>query len=81
MVRASGFARSLEKSKMKIQKHTRVIGPRGLGAIVALLIGGVAPAFAAPAVLAPHRAVYDLVLDQNKGSSGVDTAQGRIDTG
>lgn len=78
MVRASGFARSLEKSKMKIQKHTRVIGPRGFGLVFALLIGGLSPAFSAPGVLAPHRAVYDLVLDRTKGSSGIDTAQGRI---
>jgi hypothetical protein len=39
---------------------------------------GVQTLEAAPAVLAPHRAVYDLVLDRVQGSAGIDSAQGRI---
>lgn len=38
---------------------------------------GLAPAFAAP-VLAPHRAVYDLVLDQASDRSGITGLTGRM---
>lgn len=63
---------------MKIQKRTRVIEYRGLMMAGALLLAGVGSSSAAPVVLAPHRAVYDLILDRTKGSLGIDTAQGRI---
>ena len=61
-----------------MQHHMRVKEYRGLGAVIALFLMSGAQGSAAPAVLAPHRAVYDLVLDRTKGSSGIDTAQGRI---
>ena len=67
---------------MKIYNHTRVIGPRAFsllsGAGLLVLALGVQTLEAAPAVLAPHRAVYDLVLDRVQGSAGIDSAQGRI---
>ena len=67
---------------MKIYNHTRVIGPRAFsllsGAGLFVLALGVQTLEAAPAVLAPHRAVYDLVLDRVQGSAGIDSAQGRI---
>ena len=67
---------------MKIYNHTRVIEPRalslllGAGFLVFAFCGQ--NAAAAPAVLVPHRAVYDLVLDRVQGSAGIDSAQGRI---
>ncbi len=65
---------------MKKYNHTRVIGPRGLGLLsgAVFLVFGPLSAAAAPAVLVPHRAVYDLVLDRVQGSAGIDSAQGRI---
>jgi hypothetical protein len=54
---------------------------------IATLMLAAAPAWAQPAatqpapervVLAPHRAVYDLVLDNAKPSGNVETAKGRI---
>lgn len=52
----------------------------GLG-VVAMLAGMAATAHAQPAarvVLAPHRAVYDLVLDPSKPAKSIDSARGRI---
>jgi len=67
---------------MKIHNHTRIIEPRGLrvhlGAGFLFLAFEALSAEAAPVALAPHRAVYDLVLDRVQGSSGIDSAQGRI---
>lgn len=39
---------------------------------------GAMPAFAAPVALAPHRAVYDLVLDQASDRSGITGLTGRM---
>lgn len=39
---------------------------------------GAIPAFAAPVTLAPHRAVYDLVLDQASDRSGITGLSGRM---
>ncbi len=58
------------------------IGP-GLAVFMAMAAtaGGVAlaqPQSAGRVVLAPHRAVYDLVLDPSKPSASVEAARGRI---
>lgn len=57
------------------------LGLAGLSGAVAILAAG--QAFAQPqatgrVVLAPHRAVYDLVLDPTKASRSIEAARGRI---
>ncbi len=55
-----------------------------LGTMAALLLaagwseGALAQGAGARVVLAPHRAVYDLVLDNGKPSGNIETARGRI---
>lgn len=55
-----------------------------LSAVLALASLAAAPVLATPslavdgALLAPHRAVYDLSLDRSSGSRGVDGGRGRI---
>jgi len=53
-----------------------------LASVAGLAVALGAPAFAAPAdggaVLAPHRAVYDLKLLKSRGTRGVEAVRGRI---
>lgn len=53
----------------------RIVAFSGLGMLMAC--GARAQPVAAP-VLAPHRAVYDVVLDQTRGGSGVTEMSGRM---
>ena len=59
---------------------TNAAGLTGFLAVAALWSGAAAaqPSPTERVVLAPHRAVYDLVLDAGKAAKNVDSARGRI---